>query len=372
MTEDPPGTGASVEARLRASRLATVFAATSSSYKFYWFLALMDELPRMRRPTPVSLVIRSMVVRAWSTVAQYRLSLGRTDRLQLCVLELQAHARLAGVEPKARIHDALDAWPDLPRWTEDLARFVPGRFLGAWFPDVARSRPYDRRGARDVAVAAGLAWGTADEGPYRLLDRDGTQMIELSPAWAWWLTENEALVRGYAERRLCGYLQARNPGVPGIVDKLEAPGRRALAGPRRWWTDLIGQGGALAVDIYTGAPLDADFDVDHFLPWTFVAHDEWWNLAPTTAAANRSKGDRIPDLDLFLPRLADLHAEALAVPDLPPAVVRGYSDFLGFDVTGPGRPPRDVVASRYRDLVRPLAQIASNQGFPGGWRPASQ
>ncbi len=168
---------------------------------------------------------------------------------------------------------------------------------------------------------------------------------------------------------MCGYLQARNPGVPGTIDKLEAPGRRALAGPRRWWSDLIGRGGVLARDIYTGVPLGADFDVDHFLPWTFVAHDEWWNLAPTTAATNRSKGDRLPDLDLFLPRLADLHAQAIALPDLPAAVVRGYSEFLRVDLAGLERPPRDVVVDRYRDLLLPLAQIASNQGFSCGWRP---
>ena len=114
VTGPPPAASESVEATLRTSRLATVFAATSSSYKFYWFLALMDELPKMDRPIPVEQIVRSMVVRAWSTVAQYRLSLGRTDRLQRCVLELQAHASLAGIEPRSRIHHALDEWPDLP------------------------------------------------------------------------------------------------------------------------------------------------------------------------------------------------------------------------------------------------------------------
>ena len=145
-----------------------------------------------------------------------------------------------------------------------------------------------------MADAAGLAWGTADAGPYRLFDQDVRQMIELAPAWARWLSANEALVRGYAKRRLCDYLQARNPGVPGIVHKLDAPVRLMLSGPRRWWKDLNGRGGGLVEDIYTSKRLDADFDVDHFLPWTFVAHDERGTWRPPPPRSTSRRGTASP------------------------------------------------------------------------------
>lgn len=357
------------ETGVRANRLAAAFRATSSSYKFYWFLALLDALPDLDGPVPVERIVRSMVIRAWSTVAQYHLSLGGTDRVQRCVLELQAHAGLGGTETRQRLESVLDAWPDLSRWSEDLVRFVPGRFLGPWFPEVARSRPYDRRGFRDVADAAALAWRTPEEGPYRLLDTAGVHMIEISPAWSRWLSDNLALVRGYAEHELCRYLQARNPGVPGIVDKLDAPGRRALTVPRRWWRGLIEGGGEGVTDLYSGADLGAEFDLDHFLPWTFVAHDEAWNLCPTTIVMNRSKGDRIPDLDIFLPRLARLHARALTVREIPGEMARSYSDFLRIEIAGSRELLEEKLHERYRDVVRPLAQIAANQGFVEGWRP---
>ena len=107
-----------------------------------------------------------------------------------------------------------------------------------------------------MAVAADRAWGTPAEGPYRLFDLDGRQLFEVAPAWREWLSRNEALARGHAEHRLCRYLQARNPGVPGIVDKLEAPGRRALTLPRRWWRELLDRGGVFSVDLYTRGALD--------------------------------------------------------------------------------------------------------------------
>lgn len=354
---------------LRTSELAAAFRSTSSSYKYYWFLALLENLPNLDGPIPVTRIIRSMVVLAWFSVAQYRLSLGQTDRLQLCVLALQSHAGLAGVTAPKGLEAALDAWPELPRWSEELARFVPGRFIGAWFAETARRRPYDRRGARDVAEASNDAWGTPAEAPYRLFDSDGVQMLEVSPAWQRWLTDNLGLARSHAQLHLCRYLQARNPGIPGIIDKMEPPGRRLLAGPRRWWLELIAQGGMFATDLYTGAPLGPEFDLDHFLPWTFVAHDEPWNLAPTSAAVNRSKGDRIPDIDVYLPRLAHLHADIIVACELPPAMARSYSDFLRLDIAGDRASIRDEITGRYRDRLAPLAQIAAGQGFLGGWRP---
>jgi hypothetical protein len=357
--------------QLRIGVLASAFRATSSSYKYYWFLALLDSLPHLDGPVLVTRIVRSMVVLAWFSVAQYRLSLGRTDRLQQCVLDLQSQAGLAGTEPRQRLEAALDAWPERERWGQELARFVPGRFVGAWFPEVARLRPYDRRGARDVARASDEAWGTPAEAPYRLFDRGGVQMIEVSPIWRRWLTDNLGLVRSHAQLHLCRYLQARNPGIPGIIDKMEPPGRRLLAAPRRWWRGLMDEGGVFATDVYTGEPLERDFDLDHFLPWSFVAHDEPWNLAPTSAAVNRSKGDRIPDIDVFLPRLARLHAEVIVTSQLPPAMARSYSDFLRMEIAGDGADMRNAIVFRYRERLGPLAQIATGQGFPGGWRPGN-
>ena len=98
----------------RTAELATVFQATSSSYKLYWFLALLDALPHLDGPTPVKRLVRAMVIRAWYTVAQYRPSLGRTDRLQQCVLDLQAHPGLGGTESRSHLEAALDEWSRLP------------------------------------------------------------------------------------------------------------------------------------------------------------------------------------------------------------------------------------------------------------------
>ena len=44
--------------------------------------------------------------------------------------------------------------------------------------------------------------------------------------------------------------------------------------------------------------------IDHFVPWSYVAHDELWNLSPTTRSINSSKSNYLPDWDTYFPKLA--------------------------------------------------------------------
>ncbi len=64
-------------------------------------------------------------------------------------------------------------------------------------------------------------------------------------------------------------------------------------------------------NIYTEEIMTAgDISIDHFVPWSYVAHDELWNLVPTTKAVNSSKSNNLPDWDLYFPRLADAEFRA--------------------------------------------------------------
>ncbi len=51
---------------------------------------------------------------------------------------------------------------------------------------------------------------------------------------------------------------------------------------------------------------DKDISIDHFVPWSYVAHDEFWNLHPTTRSINSSKSNNLPDWDTYFPQLAKL------------------------------------------------------------------
>ncbi len=105
------------------------------------------------------------------------------------------------------------------------------------------------------------------------------------------------------------YLQKRNPSVPGIADKLSAPQERKLDKAKKYWKAVIEV--TEIRNIYTEEIMTAgDISIDHFVPWSYVAHDELWNLVPTTKAVNSSKSNNLPDWDLYFPRLADVEFRA--------------------------------------------------------------
>ena len=48
-----------------------------------------------------------------------------------------------------------------------------------------------------------------------------------------------------------------------------------------------------------------EYDVDHFVPWSFVMNDELWNLMPIDSSLNSSKSNRLPKWDPFFQRFSD-------------------------------------------------------------------
>ena len=53
-------------------------------------------------------------------------------------------------------------------------------------------------------------------------------------------------------------------------------------------------------DVFTGEPVvSGQYDVDHFIPWSFVMNDELWNLMPMDSSLNSSKSNKLPKWDPF-------------------------------------------------------------------------
>ena len=58
-------------------------------------------------------------------------------------------------------------------------------------------------------------------------------------------------------------------------------------------------------DVFTGHLLERNcYDVDHFIPWSFVMNDELWNLMPMDSSLNSSKSNHLPKWDPFFLRFA--------------------------------------------------------------------
>lgn len=108
------------------------------------------------------------------------------------------------------------------------------------------------------------------------------------------------------------FLQSKNPNVPNISGKLLRPEEReSLTRQKKFWNKVIEIGGPIRC-IYKDTPLGRnEYDLDHFIPWSFVSHNQNWNLIPADSSFNSSNSNLIPDLYYYLPKMAKVQHKAL-------------------------------------------------------------
>lgn len=353
--------------------LGQVFKDTTNSYKLVWFLAMLSLLKRSDvRVLELADLFAEMAVAAWHPVCLFRLSLGRQDKLQDVVLEIQ---KSSGLPPNAApdaIRRFVEGSVAAQSKLDYFKRFVPARFLTPWFYNELRGKKDAEKNSIIKALArhsqkASLA------SLYYFEDIGGREAIKINDSWRAFLMGSLSIVQSFTEHHFALYLQARNPNVPGVVNKLHAPTARQLTAAREFWRLVrtgFNKAGKPAEfrDIYSERQLGESFSIDHFLPWSFVVHDLFWNLTPAEPATNSSKNDVLPDLDLYLPRLAKLHSAAIEAAKERPKLLEDYVDCFKQDTTDLLALGESGFSAKYREVIVPQAQIARNLGFQFGWK----
>lgn len=76
--------------RLPISCLAGIFSNTTATYKYYWFVAMLDILVKERK-TRMSFweIIAGMVSESWYPIHYFKLSFGKSDSLFEKSMEIQ-------------------------------------------------------------------------------------------------------------------------------------------------------------------------------------------------------------------------------------------------------------------------------------------
>ena len=119
------------------------------------------------------------------------------------------------------------------------------------------------------------------------------------------IQDNTVAILGWIQYEKVKWLQNNNPEVPGLIYKL-APldeKMRKLGHVRKLWDGILDL--RSINDVFTDNPIDqTQYDVDHFIPWSFVMNDELWNLMPMDSSLNSAKSNRLPAWDDFFIRFA--------------------------------------------------------------------
>jgi hypothetical protein len=287
---------------LEIEYLSRLFDNTSECYKFFWFKAIVTKILEGKVTISYEELIDEMIADAWYMVTEYHLNLGPKDTLEALVLYMQKESRIKSADKKDVILDYLKntSDPEIQKRKRTLTYNVPYR-LQAPFMELIRGDEW-KCSESDLVVKINQEKRLM----YYFSALNGMKTaIKIQPEWENYIVKNQEIVKGWLEYRMIIYLQRKNPSVPGIADKIYPPQERKLEKVKMYWKLLLSL--QPVYDIYGLELMTAkDLSIDHFIPWSYVAHDELWNLHPTTRSINSSKSNKLPDWEVYFPRLSQL------------------------------------------------------------------
>ena len=343
---------------LSTNRLGKIFSKTVATYKFFWFVSIMQIHAKTDNPRiDVWDIVIRMVANAWYPIHYFRLSFGKSDSLFDIVMELQRITQLPiDANAETIIKGLGKSLQDkkIRKLLNTLTLNVPYRFLRPWI-DTSDDKEMVQRSQ------------TFENGClYSLHKEAGDFYIMLNLDWNQYLHSHYNILVDFAYWNLTLFLQVRNPNVPAITNKLIRPEvRNSLTKQHNYWDMVMKIGGPIRC-IYTNTELHpGDYELDHFIPWSFVSHDLLWNLIPSDGSINSSKSDKLPDLDYYLPKLSALQHHSLQVlinADREPKVMEDFVS-LGYSAKNLAAMSEEKFRELYERTFKPINQIALNMGF---------
>lgn len=335
--------------------LAGSFKNTSATYKFYWFLALVEELEQGKTTINKQHLFARMVAGAWYTVNYFHISFGKQDQLQRAILELLNIENLSMDEKRSTIVNQLKTSTN--KRTHQILRYfdgeVPFRFLSPWFPSLKG----DKRNIYKYSQ------GFENDCPYAV----NAQEVVINPKWLGYLQQHAGILKSFCYWHLSLYLQKHNPNVPDIPNKLVKPALRgSLLKQRKEFWDLVLDNSTGISCIYTQAPLyKGDYAVEHFIPYAFVSHDLIWNLIPADKRFNNSKSDKLPPLDVYFEPYFQLQKQGLYTIERLNAKNKFLEDYLSIipNLAEIKQLSEESLREKFKTNIQPLITIAANNGF---------
>ena len=303
------------ENHLDTDRFARMLDDPSQCYKFYWLGAIIGLITTTEGDLSFDQIINEMICDAWYSVTKYHLHLGPTIKgksenfLEHAIKTLQEKANLSPSATKADILETIQENDALIKKDKNsLTIYVPYRLLSSFLDEIGGGdRIWDQH-RRLIAYIEAIN----NNSPllYTIIDGKGLQKkVHINKYWRQLILDNYSVIESWIQLKKVRFLQDRNPGVPGIIYKLSAENEssRKLNNARDLWKCAANAGAVAIRDIYTGDPIKTNcFDLDHFVPWSYVANDELWNLIPMKRRLNSSKSNKLPEWDKYFSGLASM------------------------------------------------------------------
>ncbi len=285
----------------------------SYCYKFYWLEAIVQLISENRLVATYDEIINEMIANAWYSVLEFHIHLSGIwgdgtikDNLERAVLKLSELSDLPANASKIEIKNAIAKFDrELHTEKQALTKNVPYKALSGFANKTGEHVSLDSSAGRMMAYYNKLSESDILL-PYTFGSENGLcRTLTFSDAWVRMIKDNTVNILGWIQCEKVKWLQNNNPEVPGLIYKL-APldeKMRKLAHVRKLWDGILDLRNIN--DVFTDDEIDKKkYDVDHFIPWSFVMNDELWNLMPMDSSLNSAKNNRLPNWDDFFLRFA--------------------------------------------------------------------
>lgn len=217
-------------------------------YKFYWLDSIMQLLAEKEESITFDKVISGMIADAWYSVTEYHLKMGTRDTRGNSVNSIERAVNKLNemncFEYTVDRRQILEKIKENEKLLHDekyqIAKNVPYRLLSAFMRELGGNDPLWSQRTRLIAYMEKISNRCCM--PYIIgTERGLEKRIILEGSWKRFLIDNMVYIRGWIQMKKIKYLQDRNPGVPGIIYKLEPENEkhRKLQKIRGLWTAVI-------------------------------------------------------------------------------------------------------------------------------------
>ncbi len=288
----------------------------SYCYKYYWLEAIVQLISEGKIRASYDVIINEMIANAWYSVLEFHLHLSGLfgdgivkDNLEKSVLRIQELSSLPNNASKIEIKNKILEFnedSDLRKYKLDLTKNVPYKALSGFANRASEKIDLNSSAGRMMMYYNKLSQSEILL-PYVFNNDNGlNRVITFNDGWIQMIQDNAVAILGWIQLEKIKWLQNNNPEVPGLVYKMGPMDERTrkLHNVRKLWEAVLDL--SPISDVFKDEVIEKNYyDVDHFIPWSFVMNDELWNLMPMDSSWNSKKSNKLPRWDLFFRKFAD-------------------------------------------------------------------
>jgi hypothetical protein len=297
--------------KINIAGLSASFKSMTNSYKFFWLWAILDDITANGdKAISFESLSKRMLSLVWYPLDYFKLSFGKQDSFKNIAAYIAAALTIDNtINSKPlfiQIREGLpftEATKIEQEVNDTLKRYVICRYLSSFYPN-------QLNGLKDYQINGKIRKLSNDPlfknaAPYVI----ETDRIIINDPWFDYFEKHSVILKGFIKWNLIQFLQKHNPYVIGLSEKLEKPVLRDLSLAKSFWKKYIRENPTNC--IYSNSSVAASsISLDHFIPWSYVAHDRLWNVIPTLKSVNSSKSDILPSLEYYFEPFCELQFKA--------------------------------------------------------------